>query len=118
MQLVTWVAVFVLSVLIVASRKHYTVDVVVAWYVVPLVFYAMHRRWTTKRPIQDEWPHRPLAEDTELAEVVVDDQGSKGSEGPGKQVLESVCECLHVAIMSVDARMRSWRHVELIVTEE
>jgi hypothetical protein len=84
-KLVTWVAVFVLSVLIVASRKHYTVDVVVAWYVVPLVFYAMHRRWTTKRPIQDEWPHRPLAEDTELAEVVVDDQSSKISEVNGKQ---------------------------------
>lgn len=45
---------------IVASRKHYSVDVVVAWYTVPLVFYAMHRRWTTVRPVQDYWPHRPL----------------------------------------------------------
>lgn len=30
---------FVQSCLIIASRKHYSVDVVVAWYVVPLVFY-------------------------------------------------------------------------------
>lgn len=74
LQVIAWCAVFVLSVLIVASRKHYTVDVVVAWYVVPLVFYAMLRRWTTKRPLHDEpWPHRSLAEDNalQLEEVVV-----------------------------------------------
>lgn len=66
--------VFTLSVLIVASRKHYTVDVLIAWYVVPLVFYAMLRRWTTKRPLHEEpWPHRSLAEDNalQLEEVVV-----------------------------------------------
>lgn len=36
-----------LSLLIVASRKHYSVDVVVAWIVVPLVFHAFSRtaRW-------------------------------------------------------------------------
>ena len=44
-----WAAVGALSVLIVASRKHYTVDVVIAWYVVPLVFHALARRWTTRR---------------------------------------------------------------------
>ena len=74
LQVMTWCAVFVLSVLIVASRKHYTVDVIVAWYVVPLVFYAMLRRWTTKRPLHEEpWPHRSLAEDNalQLEEVVV-----------------------------------------------
>lgn len=73
-QAFAWCAVFVLSVLIVASRKHYTVDVLIAWYVVPLVFYAMLRRWTTKRPISEEpWPHRSLAEDDalQLEEVVV-----------------------------------------------
>lgn len=74
MQAFAWCAVFVLSVLIVASRKHYTVDVLIAWYVVPLVFYAMLRRWTTKRPVNEEpWPHRSLAEDNalQLEEVVV-----------------------------------------------
>jgi hypothetical protein len=33
-----WVVMVVLSLLIIASRKHYTVDVVIAWYVVFLVF--------------------------------------------------------------------------------
>lgn len=59
-QVVGWVGVAAMSLCIVMSRKHYSVDVVVAWYTVPLVFYAMHRRWTTKRPVQDYWPHRPL----------------------------------------------------------
>lgn len=68
-----------LSVLIVASRKHYTVDVVIAWYVVPLVFYAMLRRWTTKRPVSEEpWPHRSMAEDNalQLEEIVVHSNAS------------------------------------------
>ena len=73
-QVIAWSMVATLSVLIVASRKHYTVDVVIAWYVVPLVFYAMLRRWTTKRPVSEEpWPHRSLAEDNalQLEEIVV-----------------------------------------------
>jgi len=42
-----WVSAVALSLLIVASRKHYTVDVVIAWYVVPLVWSFASRRWTT-----------------------------------------------------------------------
>jgi hypothetical protein len=30
----------IVSVLIIASRKHYTVDIVIAWYTVPLVSWA------------------------------------------------------------------------------
>lgn len=60
LQIVGWLGVAAMSLCIVMSRKHYSVDVVVAWYTVPLMFYAMHRRWTTKRPVQDYWPHRPL----------------------------------------------------------
>jgi len=73
LQAVIWSAAAVLSFLIVASRKHYTVDVLVAWYVVPLVFYASHRRWTTKRSLKEEWPHRPLPEEQplELENIVV-----------------------------------------------
>jgi hypothetical protein len=37
MKVVAWAAGAVVSALIVASRKHYTVDVVIAWYTVPLV---------------------------------------------------------------------------------
>ncbi|EIE27550.1 hypothetical protein COCSUDRAFT_11455 [Coccomyxa subellipsoidea C-169] len=52
-KVITWLAVAVLSVLIVASRKHYSVDVLIAWYVVPLVFWTLSRRWTTKRNVTD-----------------------------------------------------------------
>ena len=40
-----WASVGALSLLIIASRKHYTVDVLIAWYVVPLVFWAVRARW-------------------------------------------------------------------------
>lgn len=53
MKIVAWIFATILSLLIIASRKHYTVDVVVAWYTVPLVFYTYHRRWTTKRDMGD-----------------------------------------------------------------
>lgn len=53
MKAAAWVLGVVMSCLIVASRKHYTVDVVIAWYTVPLVFYTLYRRWTTRRPIND-----------------------------------------------------------------
>ena len=36
-------------------------------YVVPLVFYTMLRRWTTKRT-EEKWPHRPLAGDEDTDE--------------------------------------------------
>ena len=42
-----------MSVLIVASRKHYSVDVVIAWYVVPLVYWTLQRHWNTKRRFSD-----------------------------------------------------------------
>lgn len=53
MRTIAWLAGVVVSILIIASRKHYTVDIVVAWYAVPLVFYTLHRRWTTKRPMSE-----------------------------------------------------------------
>lgn len=81
MKIIGWLGVGLMSLFIVASRKHYTVDVIVAWYTVPLVFYAMLRRWTTKRPVQDYWPHRPL-EGQELAEFAPHHPGiAEGTEG-------------------------------------
>lgn len=53
LKVALWLSTAVISILIIASRKHYTVDVVVAWYTVPLVFYHLRRRWTTHRPIED-----------------------------------------------------------------
>lgn len=71
LKIIAWIGVAIMGLCIIASRKHYSVDVVVAWYTVPLVFYAMHRRWTTKRPVQDYWPHRPLVgEEAEAAEAI------------------------------------------------
>ncbi|CAI7800802.1 unnamed protein product, partial [Closterium sp. NIES-54] len=40
----SWLLSGVMSVLIIASRKHYTVDVVIAWYVVPLVYYFVEHK--------------------------------------------------------------------------
>jgi len=53
-----WLAAAVLCLLIIASRKHYSVDVLVAWWTVPLVFYTYHRRWTTTRPVMEEEEER------------------------------------------------------------
>ena len=48
MKALSWAGGAIICCLIIASRKHYTVDLVVAWYTVPLVFYTLHRRWTTR----------------------------------------------------------------------
>lgn len=52
-QVIGWVAVGLMSVLIVASRKHYSVDVVIAWYVVPLVYWTLQRHWASSRRFSD-----------------------------------------------------------------
>ena len=55
---VWWLAAVALSLLIVASRKHYSVDIVVAWYAVPLIFFGLSktRRWRrlSGRPVVQE----------------------------------------------------------------
>ncbi|KAL3326555.1 hypothetical protein AABB24_037297 [Solanum stoloniferum] len=43
-KLCAWLAVIAQSFLIVASRKHYTVDVVVAWYTVNLVVFFVDKQ--------------------------------------------------------------------------
>eukprot|EP00798_Chlamydomonas_sp_ICE-L_P005996 gene5996-5287_t len=48
-----WICGAIISILIVASRKHYTVDIVIAWYTVPMVFWTLYRRWTTHRPMSE-----------------------------------------------------------------
>lgn len=53
MKGISWLLGIIISILIIASRKHYTVDMVIAWYTVPLVFCTMYRRWTTRRPMSD-----------------------------------------------------------------
>jgi sphingomyelin synthase-related protein 1 len=95
-KIIAWIGVAAMGLIIVASRKHYSVDVVVAWYTVPLVFYAMHRRWTTKRPVQDYWPHRPLAgegEGTDAGAAALEAAG--GHDGEAKPLLPVVTAPLH-----------------------
>lgn len=43
-----WLAAASLALLIISARKHYTVDVVVAWYVVPLVYCCLHGCWARR----------------------------------------------------------------------
>ncbi|KAF8117962.1 hypothetical protein N665_0007s0011 [Sinapis alba] len=43
-KMVGWLTAFVQSLLIIASRKHYTVDVVVAWYTVNLVVFCLDKK--------------------------------------------------------------------------
>ncbi|GLC41044.1 hypothetical protein PLESTB_000949300 [Pleodorina starrii] len=75
MKAISWLLAVVLSVLIVASRKHYTVDVVIAWYTVPLVFYAMYRRWTTRRPMNDfiGGPASTTSDDVDSCQMKLDE---------------------------------------------
>ncbi|GAB4819233.1 hypothetical protein N2152v2_006279 [Parachlorella kessleri] len=97
MKIVGWLGVAAMSLCIVMSRKHYTVDVVVAWYTVPLVFYAMHRRWTTKRPVQDYWPHRPIQgeESVELQALDVEADDDDRVEAAAKQPLLPIVAAAH-----------------------
>ncbi|BDA48706.1 phosphatidylinositol:ceramide inositolphosphotransferase at N-terminal half [Coccomyxa sp. Obi] len=85
-KVIVWVAVAVLSVLIVASRKHYSVDVLIAWYVVPLVFWTLHRRWTTKRNTNDGvllgdtvYLGSNIESAAELQDIVIEGDGQQSS---------------------------------------
>lgn len=73
-KIFSWIMGAVLSLLIIASRKHYTVDIVVAWYTVPLVFYTYHRRWTTKRDMGESGSQEPELESSRDDEKSTRDQ--------------------------------------------
>nr|BBC28460.1 hypothetical protein, homolog of Volvox carteri MTF1733/MTM1058 [Yamagishiella unicocca] len=95
MKAMSWLLGVILSVLIVASRKHYTVDVVIAWYTVPLVFYTMYRRWTTRRPMSDFIGGSAMSAfddvdggELELEEVLIDrSSGMMGSMDTGGKAM-------------------------------
>ncbi|RWR81565.1 phosphatidylinositol:ceramide inositolphosphotransferase-like protein [Cinnamomum micranthum f. kanehirae] len=58
-----WLIVVILSLLIIASRKHYTVDVVVAWYTVTLVVFFVDKKLPelSDRTIGNQSPLLPLS---------------------------------------------------------
>ncbi|KAI4382409.1 hypothetical protein MLD38_008379 [Melastoma candidum] len=68
-----WLLAVVQSVLIVASRKHYTVDVVVAWYTVTLVIFFIDK----KLP---ELPDRSMGASQQMLPVTSKDREVKGKE--------------------------------------
>jgi hypothetical protein len=45
LKALAWTAAAVLALLIISARKHYTVDVVIAWYVVPLAYCCLNMYW-------------------------------------------------------------------------
>ena len=59
LKAVAWALVAVLCILIVASRKHYTSDVVVALYVVPLLYYGYDVVWVLSLGARhrSQWAH-------------------------------------------------------------
>ncbi|MFS7977053.1 putative sphingomyelin synthase-like domain-containing protein [Helianthus anomalus] len=60
-----WIIVVVQSLLIIASRKHYTVDVIVAWYTVNLVVFFVDRK-LTEMPERSLGAVLPLAKDVRM----------------------------------------------------
>ena len=71
LKAVAWTSGVFAAMLIISSRKHYTVDIVIAWYTVPLVFYTLQRRWTTVRP------------DIDLGDEIAEQVGSASSSKSG-----------------------------------
>eukprot|EP01018_Ginkgo_biloba_P039187 Gb_34019 [translate_table: standard] len=69
-----WFVAVMLSLLIIASRKHYTVDVVVAWYTVSLVVYFVDRQ------LSEELLERSISTVASLLPLNVSDKDSRSKE--------------------------------------
>ncbi|XP_058099495.1 phosphatidylinositol:ceramide inositolphosphotransferase 1-like [Magnolia sinica] len=69
----SWFIAVILSLLIIASRKHYTVDIVVAWYTVNLVFFFIDK----KLP---ELPDRTIGIQSPLLPLSTKDKDAKSKE--------------------------------------
>lgn len=77
-----WGLAATLAVLIICSRKHYTVDVLIAWYVVPLVFLALERRYTTR-----ERNDADALKSVELQSILVADEERSERQEPAEGLL-------------------------------
>lgn len=83
-----WALVVVLSVAIIAARHHYTVDVVVAWYVVPLVWnYYLH--WQPDGPFPTLPEDKFLISNIELESICIADDGRDVKSYRSKRTLTS-----------------------------
>jgi len=57
---VVWLLVFFFGLLVVAARKHYSLDIMVAWYTVPLIWIAYDHYFPDKLPVDfDPYPELP-----------------------------------------------------------
>lgn len=80
-----WAVVFVFGLLVVAARKHYTLDVVVAWYTVPLVWVAYERYFPDRFPrelIEMENADREAAAAAAKAAKIAGDSAALPSSSP------------------------------------
>ncbi|KAF3333988.1 phosphatidylinositol:ceramide inositolphosphotransferase-like isoform X1 [Carex littledalei] len=68
-----WIAAIIQSLLIIASRKHYSVDVVVAWYTVNLVVFFIDKKLS-------EMPDRSIGSSTLLPVIASKDRDGKTKE--------------------------------------
>jgi len=73
MKVVWWVVVFALGLLVVAARKHYSLDVIIAWYTLPLIWIAYEFHFPDKLPKEFEFEdsidpedYHYLQEDSEM----------------------------------------------------
>lgn len=69
---------------IIASRKHYTVDVTVAFYVIPLVFFHYRRHWTTLRDDICTADNRSIVSLAQVLPLASNPRRSSGSIHNGK----------------------------------
>ncbi|XP_051131197.1 phosphatidylinositol:ceramide inositolphosphotransferase 1-like isoform X2 [Andrographis paniculata] len=63
MKYFAWLTVVIQSLLIVASRKHYTVDIIVAWYTVNLVVFFVDKKLPELPDRSKTAPFLPMAKD-------------------------------------------------------
>eukprot|EP01025_Chloroclados_australasicus_P023883 TRINITY_DN24071_c0_g1_i3.p1 TRINITY_DN24071_c0_g1~~TRINITY_DN24071_c0_g1_i3.p1 ORF type:complete len:314 (-),score=10.04 TRINITY_DN24071_c0_g1_i3:545-1486(-) len=79
-KMFAWALAATLSLLIISSHKHYSVDVLIAWYVVPLVFFAFHRRWQGQRQLaeEEERLYKPVNSQLEKIIIASDSESSLG----------------------------------------
>lgn len=87
-KVAAWALAATLAVLIICSRKHYTVDILIAWYVVPLVFLALERRYTTKE--RNDADALKSGASVELQTILVADIDGASGQEPADGLLQPI----------------------------
>lgn len=90
MKAAAWLSGLVLALLIISARKHYTVDVVIAWYTVPMVFTLLHIYWQRQQQQYSLLPVYRTSSDISSSSAysskcVIEMLHDKGSKQKGRQ---------------------------------